>query len=84
MPSFLVESYVAHAPATDVRDLAALAEAGAATGVRGGIPVRHVRSFLAPSDDICFHVFEAPSRDAVARMTELANLDHERITEVIE
>jgi len=52
--------------------------------VRGGIPVRHVRSFLAPSDDICFHVFEAPSRDAVARMTELANLDHERITEVIE
>lgn len=84
MPSFLVESYVAHVRATDITSLAARAEAGAASGARGGIAVRHVRSFLAPDDDICFHVFEAPSREAVARMTELANLDHERITEVIE
>jgi hypothetical protein len=75
---------VAHVPGTDVRTLAALAEASAAAGARRGIPVRHVRSFLAPDDDICFHVFEAPSRQAVARMTELASLDHERITEVIE
>jgi hypothetical protein len=82
--SFLVESYVARLPATDVRTLAALAEAGAAVGVRSGIPVRHVRSFLAPDDDMCFHVFQAPSLDAIERMTLLANLDHERITEVIE
>ena len=81
---FLVESYVAHVPTTDIKDLAALAEAGAAAGARSGIPVRHVRSFLAPEDDICFHVFEAPSAQGVARMIELANFDHERITEVIE
>jgi hypothetical protein len=84
VPSFLVESYVAHATGTDIKMLAALARSGAAAGVRSGIPVRHVRSFLAPDDEICFHVFEAPSRQAVARMTELVNLDHERITEVIE
>lgn len=84
MRSFLVESYVAPAPAIDIKALAALAEAGAVAGMRDGIPVRHVRSFLAPADDTCFHVFEAPSREAVARMTQLANLDHERITEVIE
>jgi hypothetical protein len=84
VPSFLVESYVAHVQATDITSLAARAEAGAEAGVRGGLQVRHVRSFVAPDDDICFHIFEAPSLDAVACMTELANLDHERITEVIE
>jgi hypothetical protein len=42
------------------------------------------RGCLTPDDDICFHIFQAPSREAVARMTELVNLDHERITEVIE
>lgn len=84
MRSFLVESYVAGTPNPDVRSLAALAQAGAAAGAREGIEVRHVRSFLAPDDEICFHVFEAASRQEVARMTELVNLDHERITEVIE
>ena len=84
MPSFLVETYVAHTPSPDVRTLAALARAGAAAGTREGLDIRHVRSFLAPEDDMCFHVFEAPSRLAVTRMTEVAHLDHERITEVIE
>lgn len=84
MPSFLVESYVAHATGTDIKVLAALAEAGAVASARSGLAVRHKRSFLAPDDDICFHIFEAPSRQAVERMTEVANFDHERITEVIE
>lgn len=79
-----MESYVAHAPAPDVRELAGLAQAGVAAGAREGIRVRHVRSFLAVDDDICFHVFEAPSREAMERMMEVASLDHERITEVIE
>jgi hypothetical protein len=82
--SFLVESYVARAPSPDVHDLAELAESGAEIGAREGIPVRHVRSFLAVDDDICFHFFEAPSRQAVERMIEVAHLDHQRITEVIE
>lgn len=84
MRSFLVESYVARTQVQDLCSLSALAEAGAEAGAREGIDVRHVRSFLTPDDEICFHVFEAPSRQEVARMTELANLDHERITEVIE
>lgn len=84
MRSFLVESYVARAPSPDVHDLAGRAEAGAQIGAREGIPVRHVRSFLAVDDDICFHVFEAPSREAVERMIAVARLDHQRITEVVE
>jgi hypothetical protein len=84
VPSFLVETYVAPTQGPDLGTLAAVARAGAAAGAREGLDVRHVRSFLAPEDDMCFHVFEAPSRLAVTRMTELAGLDHERITEVIE
>jgi hypothetical protein len=80
----MVESYVPHTPAPDVLDLAGLAEAGAEAGAREGIAVRHVRSFLAVDDDICFHVFEAASRQAVERMVVVSGLDHERITEVIE
>ena len=49
-----------------------------------GIDIHHVRSFLAPDDEVCFHLFEAASADAVVRMSELAHFDHERVTEVIE
>jgi hypothetical protein len=44
-----------------------------------------VRSFLVESHVAhAFHVFEPPSREAMERVIEVARLDHERITEVIE
>jgi hypothetical protein len=79
VPSFLLESYSVDGPAA-----LRLGRAAAETATRSGLEVRHVRSFLAPDDEVCFHVFEAPSAGAVARMAELADLVHERITEVIE
>lgn len=82
--SFLLESYAPHPVQTELVDLTNRARAAAEAAVRAGIEVRHVRSFFAPDDDICFHIFEAPSAEAVARASVLANLDHERITEVIE
>ena len=84
MASFLLESYTPKREPAGLDELIARAREGAEEAGREGIAVRHVRSFLAPDDDMCFHVFEALSADAVARVSELANLDHERITEVIE
>lgn len=84
MASFLLESYTPHREPTELAELSARARAAAEAGVREGVEIRHVRSFLALDDDVCFHMFEAPSADAVVRASELANLDHERITEVIE
>ena len=84
MASFLLETYSSHPAPTELAVLTGRARAAAEAGVREGIEIRHVRSFFAPDDDICFHIFEAPSAEAVARASELANLDHERITEVIE
>lgn len=84
MASFLLETYSSHPVPAELAVLTGRARAAAEAAVREGIEIRHVRSFFAPDDDICFHIFEAPSAEAVARASELANLDHERITEVIE
>ena len=46
-----------------------------------GIIVRHLGSFLAPSDGASFHLFESESADAVARAAELAEFDVERVVE---
>lgn len=82
MASFLVETFTPQ-PA-DLPPLAARARAAADTAAEAGIEVSHVRSFFAPADELCFHVFEASSVEAVARAVELAGFEHERITEVIE
>lgn len=45
--------------------------------------VHQVRSYLAPGDEIGFHVVEADSIEVVARFTETAGIDGERIVEAI-
>ncbi len=84
MPSFLVETYTPGPGRTALRGLAAQAEEAANVASTAGIAIQHVRSFLAPDDEVCFHLFEATSADAVVQMSELAHFDHERVTEVIE
>jgi len=83
MAMFLLECYAAGAERRDVGRLASTARTAAEAGARQGLDVRHVRSLLAPADEICFHVFEADSAAAVERMATLGRLAHERITEVV-
>jgi hypothetical protein len=83
MATFFLECYAAGAERRDVGRLASAARAAAEAGARQGLEVRHVRSLLAPADEICFHVFEAESASAVERMAALARLAHERVTEVV-
>jgi hypothetical protein len=52
--------------------------AGAAAGVR------YVRTLVVAEDETCFHVFEAPSRDALADAARHAGLAEARITEAVE
>lgn len=84
MPSFLVETYAPERQTNGLSDLSATAQVAARTAADAGLDVRHVRSFATPGDEVCFHVFEAPALEAIASMSELAHLDYERITEVIE
>jgi nicotinamidase-related amidase len=83
-PAFLIEAYLAGGTAAALEPLVASAGRAAEAARRAGIPVRHVRSFLAPDDEMCFHVFQAASAADVVRAADLGSLDHDRITEVIE
>lgn len=82
MVSFVVETWVA----SDVQDrFPAEAEeirrAVTAAGLDG--PVRVLRSYLVPGDEMGYHVVEAATVDDVARVAALAGIEVERIVEAI-
>lgn len=83
MPSFVVETYVPGGDperfAVDVDGIRAAADAGLAGG-----QVRHVRSYLVQADEMGFHIVEASSADDVARITDLASVEVERIVRAVE
>ena len=83
MASFLVETHVAQGGrdqfAAAVDELrAALVEMTLLDS-----QVRHVRSYLVPSDELGFHVVEADSAEAVIRLAKLAGIEVERIVSAI-
>jgi hypothetical protein len=82
MPSFVVETFVATDArerfARSVEDLRAASDRS-----RDRIGVRHVRSFLVPDDEMGFHVLEARTAADVARVTEAAGIEVERVVEVV-
>ena len=82
MPSYVVETFV---PAGSREQFAVAVEdlRTASQGVDGDRPVRHVRSFLVPGDEMGFHVVEAGSAGDVERVTTSAGIDPERIVEVV-
>jgi hypothetical protein len=76
MPNYLVERYMPAARAGQLDSaIAALA---------GDEGVRHVRATLVPVDETCFHVVEAPSREAVGEALKRAAISYERIVEAVE
>jgi hypothetical protein len=83
MARYLVEAYQPRQRADDLRAASARAHAVARELSALGTPVRYVRCILVPEDEICFHVFEAPSAAAVAEANERAALAGERIVEAV-
>lgn len=79
MPNFLVESYLADAPAAveEARERArSLADEG------GG--VRYLRTTFLPGDETILHLFEAPSLAALRSAAQRGALRFERIVEAVE
>jgi hypothetical protein len=78
MATVLVESYESCACRSDLAAVAARVRAAAAAA-----GLTYVRSIFVPADETCFHVFEAPSADAVRTALERAQLTPQRVVEAV-
>jgi hypothetical protein len=79
MPSYLVETYLARSQAGERAACDKRARSAAVELTRGMILVRFDRSIYIPEDEICFFVFDAPSRREAARAAQRAELQPIRV-----
>lgn len=77
MAWFIVESYGAESAVSDQRERAELA-------ARLGAGVVYIRTTIVPGDQTLLHLFEAPSAAAVREAAAAAQLESDRIVEVVE
>jgi hypothetical protein len=78
VPAFLVEGYLATKNPAELE-----AVAGRARAVEAGEAIRYLGSLFLADDEICFHVFEAPSFAALLNASERAGLAHDRVVETV-
>jgi len=79
MASFLAERYY---PEPSTREaIAALAESQYAAA--HAMDIRHIKTIYVPADEMCFTLFEAPSRELVIEASEQFALGYDRVTPAI-
>ncbi len=83
MASFIVETYAARLTEVELAEVAGRARQSAADESASGATVAHLRSYHVPGDEMCLHVFEGPTREAVARVAALAGIDVARVIETM-
>jgi hypothetical protein len=83
MPSFLVETFVPEGSVARFEDDVDGLRAAAERHPLADRPVRYVRSYLLPNDEMGFHVLEAPDATAVERLAATAHVDVERVVAAI-
>ncbi|MEO5703482.1 MAG: nickel-binding protein [Candidatus Limnocylindrales bacterium] len=81
MATFLIETYLPRCRAGDLAAATSSLRAVAFNAPPDEQPVRYVRSFFVPEDEMAFHVIEAPSLEATAELSRRAGLSPERIVE---
>lgn len=82
MPFFLVESYLPRSMGAH-EEAPSLARRAAELAGSEGVDFRYVRTTLLPSDETCFHLFEAPSVAVVETALARAGLGCDRIVEAL-
>jgi hypothetical protein len=82
--TYLAESYLPRIRVADLHETARRARLGAEALAAEGLRVRHLRTSFLPDDEVCLHVFEAPSADAVSEAMRRAALAVDRIVETVE
>ena len=77
--TYLLETYMSRTSASAPAAATARARAAAAQMRREGTPIRVLRSFFAPEDELWFCLYEAPSLDEVSEASHRAGLVPGRI-----
>jgi hypothetical protein len=78
-----VETYLARGQAGELAARERRARSAVEELTRERARVRFYRSIYVPEDEICFFVFEAPSRREAALVAQRAELDPIRIVEAV-
>jgi hypothetical protein len=81
--TFLVELYVPRLGAARLSEAARRLCVVAAELRSEGVRVRYLRSLAVPGDELCFHLVESSSADAVAELSRRAALSGVRIVEAL-
>lgn len=81
MATFLIETYLARGRPDDLAAATSSLRTVAGNAPPDEQPVRYIRSFFVPDDEMAFHVIEAPSLEATAELSRRAGLSPERIVE---
>jgi hypothetical protein len=84
MGVYLVEIYLARGGGPDLAAPASRARRAARDVSENGVKVRYIRSIFVPEDEVCFHLFEAPSAEAVWEAARRASIGAERVVEAVE
>jgi hypothetical protein len=83
MPSYIVETYLAHRLAPERLAREECTRAAAAELSQGGKTSRFEFAIHVPEDEICFYVFDAPSARDAALAARRAGLDPLRVVEAV-
>ena len=83
MPSYLVETFLAHGAAGERQARERRARSTAEAMTREGTRVGFEGSVHVPEDEICFFVFAAPSGREAALVAQRAGLDPLRVVEAV-
>ena len=81
MATFLIETYLPRGRPDDLTAATSSLRTVAANAPPDEQPVRYIRSFFVPDDEMAFHVIEAPSLEATVELSRRAGLSPERIVE---
>ena len=81
MPSYLVETFLAHGAAGERQEREQRASSAAEALTREGTSVRFGGSIHIPEDELCYFTFEAPSGREAALVAQRAGLDPLRVVE---
>ena len=82
--TYLLETYMSRTSAGAPAAATARARAAAAQMRREGTPIRVLRSFFVPEDELWFCLYEARSSDTVAEASRRAKLGLGRIQKAVD